>query len=171
MRIRRALALVLVLGVVAPAFGQNILVYFTGNGGRNYVVQAANAAGTATITGDPGSFGAALAAPPGGGWDCIVIDFWTTAPSDANFVAVDNYLAGGGKVAMCSWHAFCCSSSGEMNLLTTMGVSVVSQFSSPINLNAWDAGHPVWTTPNTLTALTGGTEAGFGIDGNKANVV
>jgi subtilisin-like proprotein convertase family protein len=101
-----------------------------------------------TVTSDTGS-GNLNTLIPSQPWDLLVLQIPSFALSAAEVTAIGNYIAGGGKVIMDYW-----ALNSDPVLQGIMGTSIASSISSPLPVFVWDAGHPIFNTPNAVGGLT-----------------
>ena len=127
---------------------QNILVYHDVQLGYGTAVTTAisNLWPSATVSahnGNAASFNAALnSLSPN--WDIVILECWYNNTNDIYWMGVnDLYDTGAAKIFASTWQ-WTSGSAGQMTLANNMGVSGVSNISSPVIPHyVWEAGHPI----------------------------
>ncbi len=142
---RKAVLMTLMIlsgATLAPA-ASNVLLYDDNTNNHNAQTALGNLSVSYTV-GTRATFNTLLS---GGTWDLVVVDCPSTTPS--SWTPLVNYIGGGGKALMSFWNL-----EDESALATAFDVSVTGSFSTPENVYAWNASHPIFTTPYGVGDLT-----------------
>lgn len=152
----------------SPSSSPSVLIYADDAYHRapnTYLDQALRSLGwsyTAHYFGDWAGFEADLAA---GAWDLVLVanDAWS--PPVSTLTALDDYVRGGGKLALHSWDV---GSYYDHPLWTTLGLNWVSDdYSPPDPVYWWASKHPAFTSPHSVPEFTALTDSRYYIYGER----
>jgi hypothetical protein len=91
-----------------------------------------------------------------GDYDLVVVDEPANLLSGGADTAINNYVASGGRVVMSYWNMDVTAS-----MWATFGIAGAVDFFSPMAVNVWDAGSPVWAGIPGGVAIGGGASPWF----------
>jgi hypothetical protein len=139
----------------AMSTGPSILLYgddTSAGPGTTYVDQALQALGLSYTGyyGDYDGFGAALLT---GSWDLVVVSHNNWYALGNWWSEIEDYVNGGGKVVIATFDMDG-SHSEATTLWATLGVSYFADMSVPQPVYWWDAGHPVFSVPESVPQFT-----------------
>jgi hypothetical protein len=150
----------------APAAALNILIYAADsvhqapNTFLDQALQALGLAYTAHYNGDFSGFEVDLS---GGAWDLVLFGQDLYGAPESVFTALNNYVAGGGKLVLHTWQV---SSYLANPLWSTLGFAWVSNDTDPPDpVYWWQPDHPIFRYPESvpeLTVLNGGIYGIYG---------
>ncbi|MCP4124563.1 MAG: HYR domain-containing protein, partial [Bacteroidetes bacterium] len=112
-----------------------------------------------TVTSATGSLATLIPSQP---WDLVVLQAHGDPLSSGDITAIQTYLAGGGKLIFNYW-----TLESHASLQASLNVASAVAYASPLDIHPWDAGHPIFNSPNTITNLNWATDLGFGLEGDR----
>jgi hypothetical protein len=92
-------------------------------------------------------------------WDLVVLDIPSNSPSFNDLV---NYVDNGGKAILSYW-----ALNGDPILAAAFDVTVASSLGTPTNVYSWDATHPIWNSPTSVSSPLASWVNTWGDDGDK----
>ena len=114
-----------------------------------------------TVTEDDGA-GNLNTLLPSQPWDLVILQLQGSNLSPSEVSAISNYLAGGGKLIMSYWNL-----NNDPAVQSIVGVSNTISFNTPISVSIWDAAHPIFNNPNTVSGLATIGDYGGGDNGDR----
>jgi hypothetical protein len=83
-------------------------------------------------------------------WELVIVNSYGNIPSNAVLDILDNYQADGGLLIYADWALYNYTSH---SLLTSLGISYVSDLTTPLNFYAVNSGHTLFNNPNDIDSL------------------
>lgn len=83
-----------------------------------------------------------------GGWDLLVLDVPSSGMSDAVALSISDYIAAGGKAIIGFWNLDAPSPGGPLQ--TAFEIGSATDYTTPLDVFAWDAAHPIFNQPNPI---------------------
>ncbi|MGB0384896.1 MAG: M36 family metallopeptidase [Ardenticatenaceae bacterium] len=112
-------------------------------------LQALGMAYTAHYDEDWFGFEASLS---GGAWDMVLVANDNFTPPESTLTALNDYVSNGGKLVFHSWTV---SSNPSHALWMSLGLTWVSDVTEPPDpVYWWEAGHPIFTNPESVPEFT-----------------
>ena len=131
--------------------------------GDHYIDQALQGLGLSYTAyyDDPSGFESALSS---GTWDLVIVDNYSFTLGPV-WDDIDAHIAAGGKALITSWNLDTVSSEP---LWARLGLQWVSDLFTPEPVFRWDAGHPLFTRPESVPDFTELTDF-YNDDGDRVN--
>ncbi|MEM0519648.1 HYR domain-containing protein, partial [Aequorivita flava] len=95
-------------------------------------------------------------------WDLVILQIQASNLSPNEVTALSNYLASGGKLIMSYWNL-----NNDPAVQSIVEVSNTISFNTPISVSVWDAAHPIFNNPNTVSGLATIGDYGGGDNGDR----
>jgi hypothetical protein len=149
----------------SPSALEHILVMERGPGSYYYDIALGNLGLPRTLVTSWDEFYAELTS--GTQWELIIVNSYGNIPSDEILLLLDDYQANGGVLIYADWALY---SYATHPFLTSLGISFVSDFTTPINFYAVNPGHPIFNNPNDIDSLYW-TDNQYIRDGEIVNVL
>jgi hypothetical protein len=83
-------------------------------------------------------------------WELVIVNSYGNTPSNEVLNLLDDYQAAGGLLIYADWSLYNYSSH---SLLTSLGISFVSDLTTPLNFYAVNSGHRLFNNPNDIDSL------------------
>ncbi|MEJ2567655.1 MAG: choice-of-anchor D domain-containing protein, partial [candidate division WOR-3 bacterium] len=83
-------------------------------------------------------------------WELVIVNSYGNVPSEEILDLLDDYQSNGGLLIYTDWAIY---EYPSHSLLTSLGISFVSDFTVPINFYAVDPGHILFNQPNDIDSL------------------
>ncbi len=100
------------------------------------------------------------------GWDLVIINSYEYPLSTAILDGINNFVLSGGKLIFSSWNV---SSYSSHTLLSTMGITYVSDISNPMDFWCYYCSNGVFNNPNSVYEFWA-TDDQYSVDGQIVNV-
>jgi hypothetical protein len=100
-------------------------------------------------------------------WELIIVNSYGNRPSEEILDLLDDYQSNGGLLIYTDWAIY---EYPSHSLLTSLGISFVSDFTVPVNFYAIDPGHTLFNQPNDIDSLHW-TDNQYNIDGEIVDVL
>jgi hypothetical protein len=154
-----AIAATAMSSLLLSATGATAQVLLWEESNDNLAVTAANNAGLApTVVTSEAAFNTAFSS---GGWAMVVIDQPANGIGAATATSLQNYITGGGRVLLGYWDMDGNFDAASAAILRpAFGVASATEYTTPLPVSVWNAGHPIFNNPNAIpgTIPTDGTE-------------
>ncbi len=83
-------------------------------------------------------------------WELVIVNSYGTIPSNEVLNRLDDYQADGGLLIYADWALY---NYPSHPLLTSLGISFVSDLTTPLNFYAVNSGHTLFNNPNDIDSL------------------
>jgi len=83
-------------------------------------------------------------------WELVIINSYGNSPSNETLDLLDDYQADGGLLIYADWALYLYPSH---SLLTSLGISFVSDLTTPLDFYAVNTGHALFNNPNDIDSL------------------
>jgi len=124
---------------------ENILVMERGPGAFYYDSALANLGFSRTLVTDWDEF--LIELESGIPWDLVIVNSYGNIPPEQILDLLDSYQSNGGLLIYADWAIYDYTSH---SLLTSLGISFVSDFTIPLNFSAVTPGHSIFKNPNDI---------------------
>lgn len=156
---RRIVAICALLSLTLPAVAWSAGTLLWEESNDNLSVTAANSIGLApTVVTTEAAFVAAFG---GGSFDLVIIDQPANGITAPTATSIATYISGGGHVFLAYWDMdgnF--DPASAATLRPAFGVAAATEFTTPLPVNVWVPGSPIFNNPNIIPAViaTDGTD-------------